>query len=45
MSSKSVKSMFYRVLVIGGSVTLVVFVLLTLMYRTTPVEGYPVTVR
>ena len=45
MSNKSVKSLFYRVLIIGSFVTLVVFVLLTLMHRTAPVKGYPVTVR
>lgn len=45
MSNKSVKSLFFRVLTIGFVVTLVVFVLLTLMHRTAPVKGYPVTVR
>jgi len=45
MSNKPVKSLFYRVATIGFFVTLVVFVLLTLIHRTAPVKGYPVTVR
>ena len=45
MNNKSVKSLSFRVVTIGFFVALVVFVLLTLMHRTAPVTGYPVTVR